>query len=245
MKTFLTFLLRANKKTIWMTVIGFVCLIFIVWYFQASLDSWYTHYFDPIISILTVVIAIIIWIFQQYNYWKESLPKRLTVHFLYENKSVLSCYEAYLSGTSDVRAWSQQIGAQMTDVQHISFYPYIDSPNPEIRKSQYEKDQKGRFIDIMLCEATFYLKNDNFINSQEIVKRPEIIGKYTVWLDNNKVTPGNVEIIFSQRKDKPLTIEETALIADKLVKAKAAGELENETQKANFFLEFGISDFHL
>jgi len=228
-----------------MTVIGFVCLIFIVWYFQASLDSWYTHYFDPIISILTVVIAIIIWIFQQYNYWKESLPKRLTVHFLYENKSVLSCYEAYLSGTSDVRAWSQQIGAQMTDVQHISFYPYIDSPNPEIRKSQYEKDQKGRFIDIMLCEATFYLKNDNFINSQEIVKRPEIIGKYTVWLDNNKVTPGNVEIIFSQRKDKPLTIEEAAVIADKLVNAEKEGKLKNIESKAKFLSELGITNYHL
>ena len=97
----------------------------------------------------------------------------------------------------------------------------------------------------MLCEATFYLKNDNFINSQEIVKRPEIIGKYTVWLDNNKVTPGNVEIIFSQRKDKPLTIEEAAVIADKLVNAEKEGKLKNIESKAKFLSELGITNYHL
>ena len=132
----------------------------------------------------------------------------------------------------------------MTDVPFIYFYPYIDSPNPEIEKSKYEKDPKGKHIDIMAYKAIFFLKNDNFI-SQGVVKRPEIVGKYTVWIDNNKETPGNVEIIFNERKDKPYSIEEAAVIADKLVKAKNEGKLVDKESKAKFLSDLGVSDYHL
>ena len=45
--------------------------------------------------------------------WKEGLPKRLSVKFYYNNKVVMQCDYAYLSGESDIRQLGQQIGKQI------------------------------------------------------------------------------------------------------------------------------------
>ncbi len=196
-----------NKRDWTIFAIVLIALILILKLLPAYFECWYTNLFDPIISITTVAIAIYIWYFQQNNYWKESLPKRLTVHFMYDGKAVLSCFEAYLSGASDVRAWSQQIGGQMTGAQ-LSFYPYIDSPNPIVKKSYFEIDKKANLSkDIMLYEVFFFLKHDNFIDNKGGFIHPEIKGKYLIWLDNNPEKPDNISFAVENRPDHPFTIE--------------------------------------
>ena len=88
---------------------------------SSYLDYFYDPIVDPIVAIGTAIIALLLWFFQSKKNWEESLPKKLTVHFIYNGKCQLSCYEAYLSGTADIRMWSQQIGSQMIGQGMILF----------------------------------------------------------------------------------------------------------------------------
>jgi len=209
-KFLITQLSPSQNKRVWaIFTIVLIALILVLKLLPKYFECWYTNLFDPIISITTVAIAIYIWYFQQYNYWKESLPKRLTVHFVYfdkvtkTNKAILSCYEAYLAGASDVRAWSQQIGLQMTNKSQLDFYPYLNSLQPVIKKSTFDLDENtNKLFDILLYEVTFYLRSDEF------KLRQEIKGKYIIWLDNNPVNAENIELPIDYQPNKPFTIEE-------------------------------------
>ena len=55
----------------------------------------------------------------------DSLPKKLTVAFVFENQVVLLCRNAYLASEGDIRTWGQQIGRQMNDGKDVHFEPYI------------------------------------------------------------------------------------------------------------------------
>lgn len=173
-----------------------------------NLKSFYDPYIDPLVAIGTAIIALSLGFFQSKKNWEDQLPKRLTVHFIYNGKAVLSCYEAFLAGAGDVRAWSQQIGGQMAGVPYISFFPYINSSNPTITKSSFEKNKNNKSIDILLYEAIFYLKNDSFLDNKGNIVKPEITDKYVIWLDNNPDTPGNIEYYIDERPNKPYTITE-------------------------------------
>lgn len=171
------------------------------------LESFYDPIADPIVAIGTGIIALMFWFYQGNRSWKESLPKKLTVHFMFDGKCVMSCYEAYLSGPSDIRAWSQQIGSQMAGVQYISFFPYIKSSKPKVTKSSIELVDNKK-VDIMLYEAVFFLRDDNFIGPDRVVKKPELVNKYLIWLYNNPDTPKNIEHFENERPETPFTVEE-------------------------------------
>ncbi len=181
-----------------------------------NLNSWYTNFLDPIISVSTVSIAIVIWYFQQKNYWKESLPKRLNVHFKYKGQVVMSCYEAYLSGESDIRQWGLQTGGQMVKGR-LDFYPYLKSVEPIIRKSNFEK-QNDESIDIMLYEITFYLSNDEFPNyrDDDFPNHNKLKGWYLVWVDNNPdLNDENKKSYIEPRPPIPYSIDQVKLELDK------------------------------
>ncbi len=190
-----------------LTAVSLIIVLFIVFFNPGFLESWYTPIIDPLVAIATTVIALIIGLNQSIRNWEENLPKRLTVHFIYEGKVVLSCYESFLSGASDVRAWSQQIGSQMASVSFISFFPYIRAEKPTITRSSFEKEN-NKPLDIMLYESVFFLKSDEFRDNKGVVTRPEITGKYLMWLDNNPENPGNIEVLVDARPSKPFTITE-------------------------------------
>lgn len=190
-----------------LTAVFLIIVLFIVFFNPGFLESWYTPIIDPLVAIATTVIALIIGLNQSIRNWEENLPKRLTVHFIYEGRVVLSCYESFLSGASDVRAWSQQIGGQMAGVPFISFFPYIKAEKPIITSSAFEKE-KNKPVDIMLYESVFFLKSDEFRDNKGVVTRPEIAGKYLMWLDNNPEKPGNIEVFVNNRPSIPFTITE-------------------------------------
>lgn len=166
----------------------------------ANLKCFYDPIVDPIVAIGTAIIALLLWFFQSKKNWEESLPKKLTVHFMYNGKCQLSCYEAYLSGAADIRMWSQQIGSQMIGQGMLSFYPYIDSKLPRITKS-HEIQDGSPTEDIVLYEVTFYLRNNNFD------KRHDIEDKYVIWLDNStKNGSENFELRQDEQPVEPLSI---------------------------------------
>jgi hypothetical protein len=89
--------------------------------------------FDPVISVLTLIVAVIIWISELYQEAQKNLPKRFTVIFKHNDIQVMICNEAYLSGENDIRAWGQQIGRQMSKNQSLDFNPDIQQTQTEIR----------------------------------------------------------------------------------------------------------------
>jgi len=213
MKATFSYFLRSNLRNWWIWVlfssaIALILALIFVLNDSHTLAYFYDPILDPVVAIGTAIIALIIAVAQRKIIWEESLPKRLTVHFMYEGHAVLSCYEAFLSGASDVRAWSQQIGGQMAGVPHISFYPYIKSSEPVVTKSTFEAINK-KPIDIMLFEAIFYLKSDKFtVGLTDTIAKPEIVNKYVIWLDNNPDTPGNIVHIEDDRPLFPFSIRE-------------------------------------
>ena len=91
--------------------------------------AWWT-YVEPIIGILTLSLATIIWVGQIDDRWKNSLPKELTVLFTFNDKALIRCERAYLASEADIRAWAQQLGRQIVAEQagkseDLVFYPDI------------------------------------------------------------------------------------------------------------------------
>jgi len=96
----------------------------------------FLEWIDPIIGFFTFTFAFFIWMLQIKRDWKSELSKRMTVIFEHDNKNILECKEAFLSGESDIRAWAQQIGMQMTGGIRLNFHPF-----PRMQKSSIEYDK--------------------------------------------------------------------------------------------------------
>lgn len=223
MKTKTSLFLKSSKNLA-ISVIALAVSIFLVFSLIVVLGSafniekYYDLFIDPIIAILTAIIALGLWFFQNYKNWKESLPKRLTVHFMYNGKCQLSCYEAFLSGTADIRMWSQQIGFQMIGHQNLSFYPYIDNKPARIMAS-HEIHETSKSETIMVYEVTFYLRDNEFS------KRPDIKDKYIIWLDNSTKTGSeNLELIIDEQPKLPFSVDEAIQALE--VKEKADNKRE-------------------
>ncbi|MDP2722656.1 MAG: hypothetical protein Q8O72_07860 [Bacteroidales bacterium] len=204
------------KNEYWIQLIVFclviLLLILIVILLPSYLDCWYTNFLGPIANIGTVIIAMFIWFFQVKNYWKESLEKRITTHFIYQGKPVMSCYETYLSGTGDIRAWTQQIGRQMNNGEDLKFDPFILSRPPEICISSIEIDERGRGKRFMLYEVTLFLSS---------YKNSDFIDKYLFWIydnPNRKILKG----FFDIQPIEPVTIQKA------LSELKKAEENQNK-----------------
>ncbi|MBL7815760.1 MAG: hypothetical protein JNL70_12170 [Saprospiraceae bacterium] len=69
----------------------------------------------------------------------DELDQKLTVVFLYNNKIILKCENAYLAGQSDIRQWGQSIGQLMNSGERLDFEPYIreESSIVTIHNKQY------------------------------------------------------------------------------------------------------------
>ena len=72
------------------------------------------------ITIGTFLAAFSAWFSSLFSDWRASLPKRLTVIFEHNDKKVMQCNYANLSGESDIRALAQQIGLQMAS-ENLNF----------------------------------------------------------------------------------------------------------------------------
>ena len=76
-------------------------------------NSFWTENLATVTSIATLVVAVAVWCGELYQDWRAALPCKLTATFIFEEKEVMRCDRADLSGESDMRALGQQIGRQM------------------------------------------------------------------------------------------------------------------------------------
>jgi hypothetical protein len=117
---------------------------------------------------------------------------------MFEGKVVMSCYEAYLFGISDIRAWSQQIGRQMNGGENLEFDPYIELLAPATSNSGLEKDSDGNFKEIMLYKVIIFLRKPN---------KEEFKEKYLIWI-NDIGTKKFLKVQMNEQPSVPFTIEE-------------------------------------
>ena len=102
------------------------------WQFSISLKDVWNEIFNHVVGIATVIVAVAVWFAELTEEWREQLPKRLTVNFVYLNnkelKTVMRCEKAHLSDIADVRALGQQIGSQLVN---LGVGKQRDDPNKE------------------------------------------------------------------------------------------------------------------
>ncbi len=142
---------------------------------------------ESVMTAITFILAIFIGWGAWEKKWEEKLPKRLTVHFKYEDRYVFTFCKALLPEKTDIRAWAQQIGKQMNGNNNLDFYPFIDRIEPVIIENRYK-----------YYELTFYLMNDK--NKDSLDKAIS----YKFWWDNDDNDyKKNKEIIYNGIVSKP------------------------------------------
>lgn len=92
-------------------------------------DWW--SWVEPVSGCATLAVAALVWYGELKQDWRNSLPKRLTVQFVFkppstdDYKVVMRCRDAYLAGEDDIRQWGQQLGLQMADNERLEFHPMV------------------------------------------------------------------------------------------------------------------------
>ena len=140
--SFLNFLWHNHKKELALVFLVLLLLLFINWLENTpSLVNLFNDNLRPIVSFSTFLAAVLIWWGERKREWRnEYIPKKLTVYFQHNNQPVMECHRSSLLSEADLRAWSQQIGAQMSGNRKLDFKPYFKS-NPPI----FPKDDDGNF----------------------------------------------------------------------------------------------------
>lgn len=196
------------KQSLWQSIIGAIVIaIAIIFFFyrpitlHMGISQKWNSWLEAYISLATLLIAVLIWYNEKRQDCIISMPKRLTVHFLYQKKYIMTCHEAYLASEGDIRAWGQQIGGQMAEHNYLSFYPYITQKKPIL------SDDKT----YMMYEVFFYLKELPIPKTNEIkykTANQKLENNYLVWIENQDDTPGNKEWYEPAQPLKPLSVNE-------------------------------------
>jgi hypothetical protein len=119
------------------------------------------------IEAMTLIVLVFLWYNELEEDRQDKLEKRLTVIFQYQGKPIMVCENAYLAGKSDIRAWGQQLGLQMSGLRShgrtgqgdLEFEPFIeeDSNLRTIGDKQY-----------MHFSAVFTLRSIPYILEDEL-----------------------------------------------------------------------------
>jgi hypothetical protein len=135
----ISFIFENHRKLfVWAIVLAVLIAFVRIWH---PGNGW--AILQDLITVLTLGVALFIWWTEQEEEWKKSLPKRLTVRFMFKDREVMRCEEAYLAGESDIRAWAQQLGGQMTADNRLSFFPTLEQNGPIVC---YDKLVKCKYV---------------------------------------------------------------------------------------------------
>lgn len=72
-------------------------------------DQW-NNWINTFITIATLAIAVFVWVNETNTEWKQSLPKKLDVFYIFNGENYATVTNAPLAGEDDVRNWGQSIG---------------------------------------------------------------------------------------------------------------------------------------
>lgn len=129
--------------------IGVIAYFYIKFTFKKQFKEQWNDWIDTVITILTLGVAIAVWINEKLLAWENSLPKKLHIKYMLEGKVYATVNDAPLTGENDIRSWGQSIGKTILNKTiSIEFSGFkIEGP--------VRNDKKG----IMTYHLTVYLFN--------------------------------------------------------------------------------------
>jgi len=177
---------------------GFAFFIFRPIEFGLGISTKWGHWLEPYMALATFVFALFIWYNEKRQDWQMSLPKKLTIHFIFNDKYIMTCHEAYLAHEGDIRNFGQQIGKQMNNNKNLSMYPYMKQETKRLSEC-------GSYY---IYEATIYLSKNP---ADEKDGNNQLNNKYLVWLPTEFGKP-ITEYYHNIQTTKPLTVEEANIL---------------------------------
>lgn len=109
---------HAWQRQRWPLLVSALALLTMIGSVTGLLDfDWlrrlWTGQLDPLVSLATLLIAMLVWFSDARRNWLAGLPCKLTVVFAYQKKERIRCERADLASPADIRAMGQQLGRQM------------------------------------------------------------------------------------------------------------------------------------
>lgn len=148
------------------------CLFVQPWRGENSNFTWYNG-LNVVINLCTLGVAIMVWFASMRRDWEASLPKRLNAEFYYDGKLVMMAKNAPLTSEGDIRAWAQQLGAQMADTKFLGFQPRFET------SSAIDHSTNGAYnvyrIKMFLSEIPDEIQKQLKLESAQKMKNPVIV----------------------------------------------------------------------
>ncbi|MDD4352799.1 MAG: hypothetical protein PHU71_07555 [Candidatus Gracilibacteria bacterium] len=89
---------------------------------------------QSIISIGTLLVALLVWWGETQEDWIDSLSKKLSVFFFFEDCPLIVCRYVWLAGADEIRTWGQQVAKQAqpssSNQPNLDFYPDVETREP-------------------------------------------------------------------------------------------------------------------
>lgn len=101
-------------------------------YYALKVSPTDIQWLEAITGFGTFLMSIVIWWHQMSIEWEENLQKRITVFFEYKGRMVMKFENGVIPDGTDLRAWSQQIGAQMGKSRNLQFEPSVEMSDTKI-----------------------------------------------------------------------------------------------------------------
>jgi hypothetical protein len=149
------------------------CLFVLIGIYWFCKDKQWPGGVSDLITIATLVLAIFIWFNEKRQEWRNSLPKRLDVHYKVKDEEYVTVRNAPLTGVSDIRPWGQSIGKTV-----LNGGKNIDFTSFKIEGPKYDK-----VLMIMQYTLHIYLEKEfenpceeeyRYCNEGKLI-RPEVI----------------------------------------------------------------------
>ena len=104
-------------------------------------DSIWNGFLNAVVGLGTLFTAFAVWWEEVGQDWRSSLTRRLSVKFVYQGRLVMYCQEAHLANEGDIRALSQQIGAQIAEIRQLD----LKIPSVEFSTGEVTRSMSGEF----------------------------------------------------------------------------------------------------
>ena len=159
---------------------------------STNIESWWRKWVEMPVVFGTFLFSFFIAITIYYNQWNSSLQKRFSVHAKYEDKFIMSCYDSYLTGDSDIRQWGQQILRQMAANQDLEFKLWLKSDKPQRKgnSNHYNvifylrtlpKQNTRKEVLYKTNAAELSTNDNNEILTEQIPKQIDFSKQHLVW----------------------------------------------------------------
>jgi hypothetical protein len=127
----------------------------------ADISTIFSKFWDPFLGIAGTLITLGLTFYYVSRQWKESLEKKLIVHFENANGDyIASCYNVNILPNGELRALGLQVGQQMLSTQQVKFNPSVVERTSARPLAVLGEDGKSKWI--MMYEIIFKLTTNEY-----------------------------------------------------------------------------------